>query len=271
MGHTPFGHAGEEALDAALHARHGLHFRHNEQSLRDRGTAEPDRRGTRRDPHAYGRAASRDPRGSDRADRRPCRVHQPRHRRRDPARDSDARRPAARPRSSCSVRAARPGSTCSCTTSSRARRTAATSARATRSARRCWALRAFMFERVYLAPEARAEHERARHVVQRIFDHLVRARRRAGGDRRVRRRHDRPVRPAVRGRVALVPRIKEASVREVVAAADMVEVVSGRTSLRRAGARFTGRCPFHEERTPSFSVNPSTSCTTASAAARAAT
>ena len=52
-----------------------------------------------------------------------------------------------------------------------------------------------------------------------------------------------------------MPRIKEESVREVVAAADMVEVVSGRTALRRAGARFTGRCPFHEERTPSFSVN----------------
>jgi DNA primase len=53
-----------------------------------------------------------------------------------------------------------------------------------------------------------------------------------------------------------VARIKEASVREVVAAADMVEVVSGRTSLRKAGARYSGRCPFHEERTPSFSVNP---------------
>ena len=52
-----------------------------------------------------------------------------------------------------------------------------------------------------------------------------------------------------------MPRIKDESVREVVAAADMVEVVSGRTALRRAGARFTGRCPFHEERTPSFSVN----------------
>ena len=51
-------------------------------------------------------------------------------------------------------------------------------------------------------------------------------------------------------------RIKDTSVREVVAAVDMVEVVSGRTALRRAGARFTGRCPFHEERTPSFSVNP---------------
>ena len=44
--------------------------------------------------------------------------------------------------------------------------------------------------------------------------------------------------------------------REVVAAADMVEVVSGRTALRKAGARYSGRCPFHEERTPSFSVNP---------------
>ena len=51
-------------------------------------------------------------------------------------------------------------------------------------------------------------------------------------------------------------RIKDSSVREVVAAADMVEVVSGRTALRRAGARYSGRCPFHEERTPSFSVNP---------------
>jgi DNA primase len=37
----------------------------------------------------------------------------------------------------------------------------------------------------------------------------------------------------------------------------MVEVVSGRTQLRRAsGSRYTGRCPFHEEKTPSFSVNP---------------
>lgn len=52
-------------------------------------------------------------------------------------------------------------------------------------------------------------------------------------------------------------RIKDSSVRDVVAAADMVEVVSGRTQLRRSsGSRYMGRCPFHEERTPSFSVNP---------------
>ena len=34
-------------------------------------------------------------------------------------------------------------------------------------------LRAFMFERVYLGPQAEPEHVRAREVVRRIFDHLV--------------------------------------------------------------------------------------------------
>jgi len=34
MGHTPFGHAGEESLDACLRERFGTGFRHNEQSLR---------------------------------------------------------------------------------------------------------------------------------------------------------------------------------------------------------------------------------------------
>ncbi len=50
--------------------------------------------------------------------------------------------------------------------------------------------------------------------------------------------------------------IKKPSIEEAVAAADMVEVVSARTPLKRQGARWMGRCPFHEERTPSFSVNP---------------
>ena len=51
-------------------------------------------------------------------------------------------------------------------------------------------------------------------------------------------------------------RIKDASVEAVKAAVDVVEVISGRTQLRRSGARFTGLCPFHDERTPSFSVSP---------------
>jgi DNA primase len=40
-------------------------------------------------------------------------------------------------------------------------------------------------------------------------------------------------------------------------AVDMIAVVSDHTELRRAGANeYVGRCPFHDERTPSFGVNP---------------
>ena len=50
-------------------------------------------------------------------------------------------------------------------------------------------------------------------------------------------------------------RLKDASVEAVKEGADFVAVVEGRTKLRKVGSRYTGRCPFHEERTPSFSVN----------------
>ena len=45
------------------------------------------------------------------------------------------------------------------------------------------------------------------------------------------------------------------SIERVKDAVDMVEVVGARTELRRSGTSWTGLCPFHDERTPSFSVN----------------
>ena len=40
-------------------------------------------------------------------------------------------------------------------------------------------------------------------------------------------------------------------------AVDMVDLVGSRVELRRAGVnRFEGLCPFHDERTPSFGINP---------------
>jgi DNA primase len=50
--------------------------------------------------------------------------------------------------------------------------------------------------------------------------------------------------------------ISPESLERVKQAADIVEVVSAHTDLRRQGARYVGLCPFHEERTPSFSVEP---------------
>jgi DNA primase len=53
-------------------------------------------------------------------------------------------------------------------------------------------------------------------------------------------------------------RISQRSIEQVKEAADIVEVASEFTALKRQGTRFTGLCPYpdHQERTPSFSITP---------------
>jgi DNA primase len=53
-----------------------------------------------------------------------------------------------------------------------------------------------------------------------------------------------------------VARIKDTSVEAVKGAANIVDLVEARTRLRKVGGRYTGLCPFHQEKTPSFSVSP---------------
>ena len=43
---------------------------------------------------------------------------------------------------------------------------------------------------------------------------------------------------------------------QVKSAVDMVDVISGYVSLKKRGQNYWGCCPFHGEKTPSFSVNP---------------
>lgn len=50
-------------------------------------------------------------------------------------------------------------------------------------------------------------------------------------------------------------RIDQETVQKILDAADIVDVVSDFVKLRRSGANYKGLCPFHDERTPSFSVN----------------
>lgn len=51
-------------------------------------------------------------------------------------------------------------------------------------------------------------------------------------------------------------RIPDDKINEVRAASDIVEVVSAYLALKRRGQNYFGLCPFHTEKTPSFSVNP---------------
>lgn len=50
--------------------------------------------------------------------------------------------------------------------------------------------------------------------------------------------------------------IAQASIQAVLDACDMLEVVAPYTTLKKSGANYMGRCPFHGEKTPSFSVDP---------------
>jgi DNA primase len=53
-----------------------------------------------------------------------------------------------------------------------------------------------------------------------------------------------------------MPRIAQETVEQVATASDIVEVIGGYFPLKRAGTEFRALCPFHQEKTPSFYVNP---------------
>lgn len=52
-----------------------------------------------------------------------------------------------------------------------------------------------------------------------------------------------------------MPAIKPSCVRDLKVRVNIVDVVSRVVSLKKAGARFKGLCPFHQEKTPSFHVD----------------
>ena len=47
-----------------------------------------------------------------------------------------------------------------------------------------------------------------------------------------------------------------ATLEQIRAASDIVDVIGSYLPLKRAGANFVALCPFHKEKTPSFNVNP---------------
>ena len=51
-------------------------------------------------------------------------------------------------------------------------------------------------------------------------------------------------------------RIPDRFIDELLTRVDIVDVVQRHVPLKRAGREWTARCPFHDERSPSFYVSP---------------
>jgi DNA primase len=56
--------------------------------------------------------------------------------------------------------------------------------------------------------------------------------------------------------VAAKGRIPQSFIDELLSRVDIVDVINRRVALKKTGKNYSARCPFHDEKTPSFSVNP---------------
>ena len=52
-------------------------------------------------------------------------------------------------------------------------------------------------------------------------------------------------------------RIPSEFIDQLLSQADIVDVINARIPLKKAGREFQACCPFHHEKTPSFTVSPS--------------
>jgi dGTPase len=172
MGHPPFGHAGEEGLDACLQGRFGRRFRHNEQSLRiarELNLTEEVCDGIlthtgRQEPETLEGKIVRI------VDRVAYINHDI-----DDAIRYGILAPEELPRADVELLGSRGSERLDrlvhdlVETSERAGDIRQSDA----VGEAMLSLRSFMFERVYLGESAQLEHARAREIVRRIFDHLV--------------------------------------------------------------------------------------------------
>src|SRR5690606_3279119 len=62
--------------------------------------------------------------------------------------------------------------------------------------------------------------------------------------------------PPLKALRSMAGRIPQSFIDDLLERVDIVEVVDRRVPLRKSGRNYTSRCPFHDEKTPSFSVSP---------------
>jgi dGTPase len=179
LGHPPFGHAGEEALDEVVRERYGRRFRHNEHSLRVVDVLERDGRGLNLTTEV--RDGILNHTGPDEPDTHEGKIVRLVDRVAYINHDIDdaVRAGVLDPDDLPSAEIRLLGPTGSRRIDALVHDLVETSAQAgdIRQSEEVGsamnALRTFMFERVYLGEGAAAEHGRARATVHRIFDHLI--------------------------------------------------------------------------------------------------
>ena len=54
----------------------------------------------------------------------------------------------------------------------------------------------------------------------------------------------------------MVERIPQAFIDDLIDRSDITEIIGKRIEIKKAGKEYKACCPFHNEKTPSFSVNP---------------
>ena len=50
--------------------------------------------------------------------------------------------------------------------------------------------------------------------------------------------------------------ISQQTIQQILSRIDIIEIVGGFVKLKKRGANYLGLCPFHNEKTPSFTVSP---------------
>src|SRR6201999_350664 len=50
--------------------------------------------------------------------------------------------------------------------------------------------------------------------------------------------------------------ISQQTIQQILSRIDIIEIVGGFVKLKKRGASYLGLCPFHNEKTPSFTVSP---------------
>ena len=52
-------------------------------------------------------------------------------------------------------------------------------------------------------------------------------------------------------------KLPESFIDNLLSRVDLVEIIGSRVPLKKQGKDYSARCPFHDERSPSFTVSPS--------------